>query len=83
MRISLVLFCLSRPIRRQVRLFSKDHVKEILFSAIEAVDPVKAVHKFVQKEESTLVIDGVKYESFDQLRLVAFGKASASMASAR
>lgn len=59
------------------------HALEIVHEAIQAVDPSQAVRSHFQLHGSTLHIgenDKFNLEDFDELVLVAFGKASSAMA---
>ena len=56
-------------------------VKRILATALDAVDPAKAVSRHMQKDGSQIIIDGQNYnlEQFERVLLIGFGKASVPM----
>ncbi|MCG8603815.1 glycerate kinase [bacterium] len=62
----------------------RQHALEIFQSGLQAADPKKAVHRFVQREGQTLEVHGQRYhlEDFENIYVVGGGKAGASMSMA-
>jgi hydroxypyruvate reductase len=60
----------------------KADVNQLIQAALKAVDPAQAVRRHVRREADILYIDQASYDlrSFDEIRLVAVGKAAAPMA---
>lgn len=62
----------------------KDDASRIANHAISAVDPVLSIKRLVEKENNILTIDDRKYnlKNYNNIYIVAFGKASVPMAKA-
>ena len=60
----------------------KAHITQLISAALSAVDPAQAVRRHVRREADMLMIDDTPYNlcAFDEVRLVAVGKAAAPMA---
>ena len=59
----------------------KEVVQRILASAIQAVEPATAIQNYVLRQDNILTVDGQNYDLslFDNLYLIAIGKASQAM----
>jgi hydroxypyruvate reductase len=62
----------------------RESVTNIMMAALEAVDPFKAVHRFMKREGSQLHINGRIYNlrKIERVLLIGFGKASIPMGEA-
>lgn len=61
-----------------------EHVVSIMSKALEAVDPAKAIERFMRRDNNQLLIGSHMYdlETFDRVFLIGFGKASVPMGEA-
>lgn len=57
-------------------------LETIIRAALRAADPAEAIRRHVRREGESLFVDGVAYDlrDFDDMRLIAAGKAAAPMA---
>ncbi|HEY3288633.1 MAG TPA: DUF4147 domain-containing protein [Anaerolineae bacterium] len=60
----------------------KATISELIRAALGAVDPTQAVRRHIKRVADVLYVDSTPYDlrAFDEVRLVAVGKAAASMA---
>ncbi len=57
-------------------------LEAIIRAALRAADPAEAIRRHVRRDGESLVVDGMTYDlrAFDDVRLIAVGKAAAPMA---
>ncbi|MFC1463450.1 MAG: glycerate kinase [Candidatus Brachytrichaceae bacterium NZ_4S206] len=60
----------------------RDALEAIIRAALRAADPAEAIRRHVHRGSESLVVDGAAYDlcAFDDVRLIAAGKAAAPMA---